>query len=204
MEPAQPPHILEVMYWLSQMGMAGVILVTAIFAYFQVEAIRRQSHASLLTELDKRWENDLAVARTVTRHHRAQAESIIKEKYAQSPAEEKRRLYLTISSQILDDLQTSDLDRYGEFLKVWGFFETLGHLVRRQYLTLDEVDSVFGLVVLHAVDMASEHLQKRAAEEQSKVGYDPHYYENFFYLAEEMRLANGLADRTSAHIKPFG
>lgn len=188
----QSPHALEIAYWISQIAMALVVAGGAWIAMTQLRLLARQSKSSFLVELDRRWESvEMLAARSTARLHRQKLEAAVMARHGDKPEEVQRECYKEISRDMLADVRVKSPDEYAHFLQIWGFLETVGHLVRNNYVDISEIHSVFGHVILQCDDVSRLHHRIREADESKKVGRETHLFDNYINLADKLRAYQG-------------
>lgn len=161
--------------------LAITAVLTLFFVFVQIRQQTRQAKASFLFSLDTMWEsNEFAVARadffTLRRDTEKQVERDNKEK----PAQQVETLLAEEFSQKLYEMRDADTERYLRLLKLCGFFETAGLLVRQDYVSAYDIIGLYGGSIQRLFEVMDTHLQKRREEPGMPKGY----FEHFRYLAQ--------------------
>ncbi|MDF1794332.1 MAG: hypothetical protein P1U88_20640 [Thalassobaculaceae bacterium] len=156
-----PGSVLEAWYFLASSlgGLAG--LTAAALAYWRLGGANRASKAEILLRVDEQWSSvQYRQARIALRQ-------------ALSDAGEDFVAHMRT-------LAREDYEAYLVTLEIADLLETIGLLVRRGYLALEDVDSLLGQPVIGAYAVYRPHIDdlRRGA---------PTTYANFEWLADEIR-----------------
>ena len=92
-------------------------------------------------------------------------------------------------SRALYAMMTAHTIDYVALMRISGFWETMGYLVKNGYITIDAITNLFGGAVVEFDDAFRVHLKRRGDEE----GVPEGFYEHALYLADEVRRKMGLA-----------
>lgn len=68
--------------------------------------------------------------------------------------------------------------KYVALLEMLSFFEVVGELVKKGYVQLDDIDSLFRGAIIDLGVAFEDHIK----DEQNKKGFPPGYYENALFL----------------------
>lgn len=152
------------------LGVVG--LPALIITWLQVRMSRLQTRASLLFDIDKRWEGQELEAPRRTAFEmleRAQARAegaehadiaALEDAYSRAYAEEMKRL------------AGSDETKYFAALKVYGFFETVGYAARKGYLDPDDIASLFRTSIRQIAAPFRCHINDMRADFQDDTLYE--------------------------------
>jgi endonuclease YncB( thermonuclease family) len=124
-------------------GVAIVVvgLLAFLATWFQVRLSRLQTRASLLFDIDKRWEgSDLEGPRRTI----VEVMKTASHKVAQQPLDTRREAYNQAYADEMTKLSRQDENKYFAALRVYGFFETVGYAARKGYLDPNDITSLFG------------------------------------------------------------
>ncbi|MDA0997537.1 MAG: hypothetical protein O2944_04935 [Proteobacteria bacterium] len=151
-DPSQAPSLLETWYWLSQIFLAMVVLVTAFIARQQLDLIAKQSRATLLLDLDKRWEGaELTCAREVFFKVQEEVKKKIEleggDKAKDESIEVTRQNHQVAFANHFDHMRKENQKDYQHIMNIWGFLETLGYLYTSKYLSAGEIDKLLGYTI---------------------------------------------------------
>lgn len=177
---------LEIIYWIAGVGVFAVALVGAILTVRQLKAIKRQAQATFLFELDKMWESqEFAEARTRFEKLRKDAEDEVRNLHPSLDAGSREREIQKTVSATLEGLRHSNMAEYVFIMKLCGFYETAGMLVKRQYVDFADIYGLYGGSILRLYSTAEIHINKRAEEMPQ-----PGYLEHFITLADRSKKEN--------------
>jgi hypothetical protein len=195
--PDGAPHWLIILALLSHIATAlgtlalvGIAIFAAIWAKRQVEAAAKanehaahQSKAAFLLELDRRWESrEMSMARrhfnelekaatdhmTAFIHMDGHRQKMEREEYY------SRTLYTMMNQQT---------SVYLNLMRICGFWETMGYLVKNKYIPIENIVDLFGGGVISFDDAFRVHLTNRGEEK----GVPDGFFEHALYLATEVR-----------------
>jgi hypothetical protein len=190
MEPmGHSPHILEILYWISQIVLVLIAAVGAWFAYHQLKALNSSrdqqlniTRATFLLELDKRWESaDMQEARDL---FVTISGAISKDVEARNPGiapETKQDLIAEQWKRTLADLLKTDTKKYMKLFYICGLFETIGKLVKNKYLSLEDISDLFSGPIEQIGRRFGPHISDREKE-----GMRKGLYEHALYLYDEI------------------
>lgn len=169
--------------------LAIAAVLTLFFAFVQIRQQTRQAKASFLFDLDTMWEStEFAVARADFFTLRRETEKQVEEDNKEKPAQQVILLLAEEFSQKLYNMRDEDTERYLGLLKLCGFFETAGLLVRRNYVSADDIIGLYGGSIRRLFEVMDIHLQKRREEPGMPAGY----FEHFRYLAQKTKKTAGF------------
>lgn len=178
---------LEIAYWISQIVLTLIALVAAVAAWYQLTeaensrmAQLRAMNATLLMELDNRW--DSAEMREARRISFEWTQKIDKTVSAKQFADQDQRA-AAISAEwtsLLRDARSNDMREYAKLMAMCGFFETVGVMVKKDYIAApDVIDLLKGPIL--AIEMwFGGHIAERAKE----MGVPNGLYENALNLVK--------------------
>ena len=184
------PHSLEVVYWLANVAIAGVAGYALWFAYHQVMAARRsneatlkQAHATFLLELDRRWDSEeMFQCRVQLLIMRDGILARVGAEHARLDDNAKARKIGEEFAKDLKALRDSELENYLVVLRMCGFFETVGLMVKKEYVALDDITSLFKGSIIAMGTYFSRHIEER----QKEMGVPGGFFENALYLVDEV------------------
>lgn len=192
------PHWLEVVAWVATIILSGTAIWAALFAKGQVEAARDQARAALeanqqsvrlakaafLFELDRMYEStEFANARAEFFHLHEKIKEQIKSSHQHQTEEAKDNALREEISRRLYVMRSDDKEPYLKFLKLCGFFETVGLLERQGYVSLNDIVGLYGGSIDRLERALRAHIKNRAEEPDMPEGY----MEHFLSLAQKTR-----------------
>jgi len=177
---------IETASWIAQIAVAIVALAGAVVACYQLREMadyRRQrlriANATLLMELDQRFDSkEMTEARNLFIEMRESDER----GYLWTPSllneEEKMAKMADEWTKQLSELREKQKDKYSLLLSLGGFFETVGMMVKRKYISKDDALGLFSGPVIAFGRNFSEHIAAR----QNEAGVPPGLFEHALYL----------------------
>ena len=144
----------------------------------------RRARAAIIHDLDRLWESvEFSDPRTEFLKLRREIETFVnsKDDYKHFDESRKTDAFREEGSRCLHDMRDADEARYLKILKLPGFFETIGLLVERDLMRLDDVLDLYGGAIIQLHDVVEMHVSARAGE----TGIPPGYFEHFRSLAEK-------------------
>lgn len=192
---AGEPHWLQFFAWLATVALSGIGIGALIYTAIQVNAIREansqsvnQAKARVFLDLDARWESDdMQAARATIRDTRKFLIANFETEYQHLDEEARKAKRKERYCELLFDLREHNFDGYQDWMRVWGFLETLGYTYHAQYLTLEEITRIFGTAILQVDDMSRLHIQQRDEELNRTLGAPANLYTEFLLLADDLR-----------------
>lgn len=143
-----------------------------------------QSCAAFLMGLDDRWHSaGLLKARTMIAKFR---DEIIDSISSQHPRLDDKRRKDQIGKAFavkLADLRENAIGDYVTIMEYCGFLETVGLMVKRKYVDIEDIDSLFRGPILGIEFYFSTHI----ADRQKETGVPTGLYENALFLAEQVK-----------------
>lgn len=188
---AGPRDWLEGFYFGSQIALLLVAGAAAWFAKnqvrginHQVEASARYARATLLLQLDERYEGPhCATARQRFREFR----NLIKDGEKVSIDTNAQRAFTEKLDQF-EKCQGEECRRtYAAFLELWGFFETVGKMVEDGALTTKDAYDLFGDAIIHLHAASMGHISNRDSRNKTIDPNGPPIFENFVSLANKVK-----------------
>jgi hypothetical protein len=150
----------------------------------QTESARNQelqTRAAVLLNLDQRWETEpmltcradldaliVEVKNEAAKLWRGQSDTEILERSAE--------LYAKRFAQMAEE----DRTRYAQLMRICGFFETVGCVVRAGYVPKKDVLNLLSISILTAGDVFQPHIRKLVEQGAPKI-----IYENFLWIVKE-------------------
>lgn len=142
---------LEVLSWLAQLIIVIAVIATALVARSQLKEMsvfRKQRlrilNATLLMELDNRWDStEMQASRKIFREMKDHLEETVGA--ANPVAGDHKRIELAKQawSNALKEKRKNSIDEYSQLMAICGFFETVGLMVKRQYIMTEDVVDLF-------------------------------------------------------------
>lgn len=162
---------LEDVSWAAQIVLVIVAIIAAKLAYDQLSEIRASTqkevqiaNATLLMELDKRWDSDLKAARKIYGFARDEINLSVSQMYPLARDGEKELRVQEAWTRRLDDMRANNKDDYRELMAIMGFFETVGLMVKLGYISSEPIIELFGGTIANIGKHFDAHLEKRANE----------------------------------------
>lgn len=185
-------------YWeltLAEWGAVATLLLALAaviglwFTFYQVRRYSIQGKASFLFNLDQMFEGpDFTKTRVAFSLLRTEIEKNIEAGHGHEAAEGKARLLREEFSRRLYTMRQDAPEDYLHIMKLCGFFETVGLLVERDYVALEDIVGLYGGSIVRAEEVLRTHLEKRIEEPDMPDGY----FENFRSLVAKTRERMGI------------
>lgn len=167
---------------------------TAEAAIAQAEAAKEQAQAAIesirhdkltsLFGLDRGFQTEqLATAREHLHNLRKEIETDIKNTHGHLTENAKLKAIREEFSVRLHNMLQNDEKKYLSILKVAEFFETVGLMVEREWVSLDDIVELYGGGILRLDDAFDVHFQKEAEDLSMPEGY----FEYFSSLVKKTR-----------------
>jgi hypothetical protein len=187
-----PEHTwLEVASWIAQLIIAALAVVGAFFAWRQLGEMSdyrqqrlRIANATLLLELDHRFDSDtLGDARDTFASMREGINKHVSENNLHDNEEEKLRKVKAEWSARLKKMRNDNDEKYSQLILLGGFFETVGVMVKKNYVAPADALALFGGPIIHFGRGFSLHINERQNEANVPSGLLEHVL-YFYDLAE--------------------
>lgn len=152
----------------------------------QADSARNQElqlRASVLLSLDQRWESEpiaSAVAELELLVNEVQAEAALF--YPDLDLNDLRRRAAPMYVTKLHRVETEEPKRYGRLFRICGFYETVGYVVRADYVTLIDVFKLFSVSINTGAAVFRSYIEEIVDEE----GANQMLYANFRWLIAEV------------------
>jgi hypothetical protein len=167
----ETPDILEILARIASVGLFLVALLAVLAARKQITATVSQHRASIMLELDSRWESDEMIA----------SRTLMVKIWSEVRKEEAPENHDDVFKRRLDAMQNAeDPTPYREMLRLAGFFETAGWMVDKKYVTFEDFENLFGDSLRMFGSVCEKHLRGRQKKESK-----PRYYEHALSLIRE-------------------
>ena len=144
--------------------LAIAAVVTLVFMFVQIRQQTRQAKASFLFNLDTMWESaEFAAARADFFTLRREIEKQVEDDNEEKPAQQVQLILDEVFSQKLHKMRDKDTKRYLRLLKLCGFFETAGLLVRLDYVSAEDIIGLYGGSIERLYEVMGTHTCKNDA-----------------------------------------
>jgi hypothetical protein len=193
---------LEIIFWISQIILMIIAAAAAVFAYSHVqeakdsvkrmrervieaEETRKQelkiSHANLIMSLDARWDSpQLSRARAMFTKLREEINTKVSNENPIMSDDQKKLLAKREWTDKMANLRASDNASYMRLLNMCAFFETVGLLVKGNYIEKDDIFGLFFGSIVMIDHCFREHMEDRAIE----MGVPKGFFEHALYLCD--------------------
>jgi hypothetical protein len=175
----------EFLYFGAQTIIALISLATLVLAWMQVRTIARQALATSLLNLEERWNSDKM---RETRVYFVEVSTKWKDEvFAANPNLSDDAVMKKVeirSTEELSRLMKEDLTgKYILLMRIFGFFEIVGLLVKKGYVGIEDVDLLFRGPILEFGSLIGPHLIAR----QTEKGVPPGLGENALFLVSQIK-----------------
>jgi len=155
----------EYIFWWSQSLLLVLAAIGAGIAFFQLRTIGNQARATLLLELDRRFESTkLSDARSILRQIREEAMAAARKVKQNANDAALLELMKPECALIISRLRRENPPTYAKLLNYLGFFETVGVMVARGYVTLGEISWLLRAAILDIEIYFGDHITERRSE----------------------------------------
>jgi hypothetical protein len=143
-----------------------VIAVAAVYALGvavrQVAAAKENTKANFLMDLDTRWEGaDMRAARAKWGEIHEGVLDFVGSQHPGADAAERKSLIRSKCAEDVQHMYENDFESYSEILKIIGFFETLGYMADRGFISVEEIADLYGESIIGFDDLFRDHLNFR-------------------------------------------
>lgn len=178
----------EYIFWWSQICLFVVATIGVIIAFVQLSTIASHAKATFLLELDRRFEGpELQAARRTMHQMREHSATLASQQHPQGGDAQRLSFMRQRCTQTIEEMRRQDPRGYSRLMRVLGFFETVGVMVKRNYIALDEIDRLFRGPILDIDMFFRDHIEQRGRE----TGVPDGLYEHALYLVSEVRRISG-------------
>lgn len=122
------PHWLEMVFWTSQICLTLIAAATALFAYHQLFALKRNSdqelriaHSNLILSLDHRFANDLFEARSAFKKAQDEIKAKILMQYPRAGPADKNKKTSELWATTLAQMREKEPEDYLKLMSLCGF-----------------------------------------------------------------------------------
>ncbi|MEX2629531.1 MAG: hypothetical protein WD341_06285 [Tistlia sp.] len=179
---------LENTYWISQILLLVIAGLAAGCGYRQLRTIELQRRATFLLELDRRFdEPTMAEARVLWSDLQDKAQEIVTDRAPRVNDGERMQQVQAEFTKILGQMREGDEEGYSKLMKILGFFETVGLMVRHGYVPLDDIDKLFRGPIIGIDVCFRDHIDGR----QKEAGVPAGLYEHALFLSGTVRQRLG-------------
>lgn len=175
---------LEIVFFWSGIALPIVTLGAILYARMQVTVIAKQARATFLLDLIDKWNSaDMQKAKAVFQKIDTESKAQVFPACAndnERAALEKLELHF---KGALSQLAKDNPADYHVLSRLMNFFELVGMLVKRGYVSKNDVDGLFRGPILQTGAMFKLHI----AEKQNEKDVAPGLYENALFLFSEIK-----------------
>jgi hypothetical protein len=174
----QEHHNLEVASWIAIIVAAGAAVFTAAaaayalyFAARQIGTAQSGSRGAFLADLDGRWEgSEMKAARAKWLRMKDEIIRRVDVEYPNLTADLKLKRRAEFCSLHLHELRHGDPEHYNDVISILGFFETVGYIIAKKYVSAEDIADLFGQSIKSFDDLCWDHVQKRIEESRNETG----------------------------------
>lgn len=185
---------LEYASWVAQVLVTVIAIAAAIVAWRQLGEMadyRKQrlriANATLLLELDHRFDSkELAEARELFMQTGEEISTVVSGKHPLANEEEKVARMIADWTEQLATFRKDGKDKYSQLLRIGGFFETVGMMVKREYVSPQDALGLFRGPILMFGRYFKPHIDTR----QNEAGVPKGLFEHALYLYD-LAMADG-------------
>lgn len=162
---ANQTHWLQIISWIAQILVLAALAYAAYAAHKQIEQNTKIAHAGLMLDLDKRW--DSAEMQETRRLFTATSSDISKMVAEEIPrANDAGREARTREkwAEYLKHYRDHDVETYSKLMAMCGFFETVGVMVKKGYISERDMLDLFEGPIVAIGRCYKEHINERTQE----------------------------------------
>jgi len=163
----------------TQVSLVPIFLISAAVAIFQLRRNVMQSRAAFLLELETKWDRIEASRKLARKMRDIVRKTVFKEFPDKKDAEQEKQLR-NAYSKYLKCLKKDYPEEFANLTEYWGFYETVGLMVRRRYIPFEDVYLLYKGPLI-GIDRACAVFIN---EWQNEAHIAPGLYENMLYLAQ--------------------
>lgn len=175
---------------LAQIALALIALIALVYARHQVHIARKDhrealkfSGATFLLELERRWSSgELLEAREIFQKIWDDLSESIGTDNPRSDDTARRTQLGKKFPRVLRDLRDKEQDKYHKLMRICGFFEIVGVMVKNEHVPLNYVDQFLGGAIMMLDNCFRQHIE----DLQKETGRPPGLYEHALYLSDEI------------------
>ncbi|MCP1336406.1 DUF4760 domain-containing protein [Futiania mangrovi] len=198
MQQAEPllsyPNIVAIGAGWAQLAVAALAVLAAFIAWRELREIRHAREQSLniaradfLLELDGRWEApDMREARELFAQINEEIRGEVAAQALHGNDSARQARMCTAWLERLRKLRTSDAKSYNTLMRLCNFFETVGVMVARGYVSERDLDALLRGPILHVGATFRGHIQEREKETGVVAGL----YEHALKLSDRISRLN--------------
>jgi hypothetical protein len=140
-----------------------------------------QTRAAVLLSLDERWETEpLLTCRANLDALIVEVKNAAAKKWLGEPDEEILAKSAGLYAKRFAGLAEEDRQQYAQLMRICGFFETVGCVVRAGYVPKEDVLNLLSVSILTAGDVFQPHIKELIEQGAPKI-----IYENFLWIVKE-------------------
>jgi hypothetical protein len=177
-------EIAEPLFWWAGIMLPFVTFGAIVYARAQVTVIAKQARATLLLDLIDKWNNaEMQAAKKVFQEIDKHARDIVFAANSQLDGPATMEKLQTHLYGEITELSNKEPEKYHVLSRLMNFFETAGMLVKRGYVSIDDIDGLFRGPIIQTGLMFTVHIE----EKQKEKGIPPGLYENALFLIGKLR-----------------
>jgi len=149
----------------------------------QTESARNQelqTRAAVLLSLDQRWENEMLACRADLETLIVEVKNQAAQMWRGRPENEIREKSADLYADRLGRMADENRQQYMQLLRICGFFETVGCVVRAGYVPAKDVLDLLSVSIASAGMVFQPHINRLLKE-----GAPANFYENFLWIVEK-------------------
>lgn len=163
------PTGVVLVYYVSQIILVAVAVCTLVASALALRQSASARRGALLLQLDDRFESQgMKSARNLLRTTDDAVRSVVTQAHIHATDEAKEVPVRNEWAKQLDDMRINKPDDYMDMLVYAGFIESLGRMVKRNYISLEDVVSLFEDSILSIERAFRLHAQHRMAAGEPK------------------------------------
>jgi hypothetical protein len=147
------------------------------------------TRAVVLLTLDERIGSEaMREGREATKSLTNKVDQKTEQEWTQLSGNELKRRRSEYYSELILQTKKDDIKEYMKLLDTCGFLETMGHVVRHNYIPFEDIYQLFSAMILTNANIFEGHIKKMRREDD-----DESLYEHFTWLADETRKRDSLS-----------
>jgi hypothetical protein len=183
------PHLLEMLSWGSQVILVIVAIGTLLYSAWQLKSSAssqaqelRISHANAILEMDRRFESpEMLESREIFMKLREEVLQQVGSGHPKKNDAARAELVRGAWAERLRELRESGDERYMKVMRMCSFFETVGLLVKKEYVRKDDVMLLFKGPIMAIDSSFGGHIEDQLKEMSMPAGL----YEHALFLCRD-------------------
>lgn len=174
-------HWLQIVAWFAQILVLGALAVAAWNARLQIRQSTKATNARLMLDLDMRWDSpDMQETRRLFGDTNSDLVAIVSNDFPQANDAAREQKVREKWTEHLRNLREQDVQNYTKLMSMCGFFETVGLMVKKNYVSKSDMLDLFEGPIVAIGRCYGGHIEERSKE----MGVPKGLYEHALEICE--------------------